>query len=60
MKRKVLKPWVEKAITIITVINAGLLVSINDFNLAAIPILLLMLFVVACGMFILSEYGRAK
>lgn len=58
MKRKVLKKRVEKAVIIITVINAGLLISINDFNIEAIPIILLMLFVVCCGMFLLNEYGR--
>ena len=58
MKRKVLKKWAEQAVIIITVINAGLLISINDFNIEAIPIILLMLFVVCCGMFLLNEYGR--
>lgn len=58
MKRKVLKKWTEKAVIIITVINAGLLISINDFNIEAIPIMLIMLFIVCCGMFLLNEYGR--
>ena len=58
MKRKVRKKWAEKAVIIITVINAGLLISINDFNIEAIPIMLIMLFIVCCGMFLLNEYGR--
>ena len=58
MKRKVLKKWIEKTVIIITVINAGLLISINDFNIEAIPIMLLMLFIVCCGMFLLNQYGR--
>lgn len=58
MKRKVLKKWAEKTVIIITVINAGLLISINDFNIEAIPIMLIMLFIVCCGMFLLNEYGR--
>ena len=58
MKRKVLKKWAEKAVIIITVINAWLLISINDFNIEAIPIMLIMLFIVCCGMFLLNEYGR--
>lgn len=58
MKRKVLKKWAERAVIIITVINAGLLISINDFNIEAIPIILLMLFAVCCGIFLLNEYGR--
>lgn len=58
MKRKVLKKWTEKAVIIITVINAGLLISINDFNIEAIPIMLIMLFIACCGMYLLNEYGR--
>ena len=58
MKRKVLKKWVETVLTVYAIISFGLMISINDFSLAAAPVIILLL-LSACGSwFLVSEYGR--
>ena len=58
MKRKVLKKWVQTVLTVYAIISFGLLISINDFSLAAAPVFIGML-LSACGSwFLISEYGR--
>lgn len=58
MKRKVLKKWVQTVLTVYAIISFGLLISVNDFNLAATPVIILLL-LSACGSwFLISEYGR--
>ena len=43
MKRKVLKKWVQTVLTVYAIISFGLLISINDFSLAAAPVIILLL-----------------
>ena len=60
MKRRVLKPWVEKALTATGVMLFVLLISVNDFTLKG-------LFLMVCGwvllvkiISILATYGKNK
>ena len=58
MKRKVLKKSVERVVTGITIASLGLVVCINDFNLAAAPIVFSLIIIGGLGMSILEMYGR--
>lgn len=58
MKRRVLKPWVEKGLAAIGVVLFVLLISVNDFTLKG-------LFLMVCGwvllikiISILATYGK--
>lgn len=58
MKRKVLKKNVERVVTGVTITSLGLVMCINDFNLAAAPIVFGLIIIVGLGMSILERYGR--
>lgn len=58
MKRKVLKKNVERVVTGVTITSLGLVVCINDFNLAATPIVFSLIIIGGLGMSILERYGR--
>lgn len=58
-KRRVyLKPWVEKTLTFITMVEFMLFASIDDFELRAIPILIIWLAVILFNIYILTTYGK--
>ena len=58
MKKYRLRKWAETVLTWITVINFMLVASINDFNLAAAPIVFGLSLVAVSGCEILRKYGR--
>ena len=58
MKRKVLKKSVERVVTGVTITSLGLVMCINDFNLAAAPIVFSLIIIGGLGMSILERYGR--
>lgn len=58
MKRKVLKKSVERVVAGVTITSLGLVVCINDFNLAAAPIVFSLIIIAGLGMSILERYGR--
>ena len=58
MKRRILKPIVEKAITAIVIIQFILLCSLADFELRAIPIIILFVAVLGMNLKILEKFGR--
>jgi len=58
MKRRILKPIVEKVITAITVFQLMFLCSINDFKLSAIPFLIAFLGVFGFNVMILKKYSK--
>lgn len=58
MKKVVLRKWAETVLTWLTVINFMLVASINDFNLAASPVVFGLMLVAVAGAEILNKYGR--
>lgn len=58
MKRRVLRPVVEKVITAITIIQLMLLCSLADFELSAIPIIILFVAILGMNLKILEKFGR--
>ncbi len=58
MKKRVLKPIVEKILTTIVIIQLMLLCSLADFELRAIPLILAFLALLAFNTKILVKYAR--
>lgn len=58
MKRRVLKPTVEKVITAIVIFQLILLCSLADFELRALPIIVLFVAVLGFNLKILEKFGR--
>ena len=56
--RRYLRPWIQKALEIISVIIFLLIVGVNDFTLVGFFIILGMIAIFAFNVKILSLYGR--
>lgn len=59
MKRK-FKAWVEHTLIIIAIILFILLMSLDDFELAALPFILLAWFIFGVIVLILKKYGKGR
>lgn len=57
-KRRYLKPWIEKVLTIITMILFMFIAMIDDFELSAIGILVGMVALLVFNVHVLSKYGK--
>ena len=57
MKRH-LRKSIEITLTIITMIQVLFIITINDFNLSAIPTILLVIAMIMLNIYILAKYGR--
>ena len=57
MKRH-LRKSIEITLTIITMIQVLFIITINDFNLSAIPTILLTIAMIMLNIYILAKYGR--
>lgn len=57
-KKTYLKPWVEKLLSYITLIEIMLLVSTNDMELTAIPVLFIWLLFITFNIYSLMTYGK--
>lgn len=47
-KKKIFRPWLNNTMVMVTVTLFGLLISINDFNMEAVPMII-------CGWLIVAE-----
>ena len=57
MKRH-LRKSIEITLTIITMAQILFVITINDFNLSAIPTILLTIAMIVLNIYILAKYGR--
>lgn len=57
-KRRYLRPCIEKTLTIITILLIMFFGMLDDFELCAIPYLLLALAILVFNVYILNKYGR--
>jgi hypothetical protein len=55
---RTLRPAIQMALEIITMVLTIMLVSINDFSIEALPIVLLAVAVVGFNLHVLERYGR--
>ena len=58
MKRRYLRPCIEKTLIAITTLLFMFFAMLNDFELEAIPTLLVLLAILVFNIYILSRYGR--
>lgn len=58
MKRRVLKPVVEKVLTFIVILQTILICSLADFELRAIPFILAFVALWAVNITILEKYSK--
>lgn len=57
-KRRYLRPCIEKALIIITMILVMFFGMLEDFELSAFPYILLALAILVFNIYILNKYGR--
>lgn len=57
-KRRILRPFIEKTLITIAIMLFVFLVSIDDFELRAIPMILGLWALFGCICLVLSKYGR--
>ena len=55
---RTLRPAIQMALEIITMVLTIMLISINDFSIEALPIVLLAVAVVGFNLHVLERYGR--
>ena len=55
---RTLRPAIQMALEIITMVLTIMLVSINDFSIKALPIILLAVAAVGFNLHVLERYGR--
>jgi len=58
MKRRVLKPVVEKVLTFVVVLQLIMICSLEDFELSAIPFILAFVVLLVFNTTILVKYSR--
>jgi len=58
MTRKFLKPSIEKILTYIAIIQIIVLLTLSDFNLKSIPILVIHIILTAMNIYVLYNYSR--
>lgn len=58
MKRRVLKPIVDKILTAITAVQFAVILSLNDFELQALPLVIAFVALFAFNTMILYKYSR--
>lgn len=60
MKKRVLKPVVEKILTTVVIIQLMLLCSLADFELSAIPLLIAFVALLVFNVKILEKYSKNR
>lgn len=58
MKRRYLRRSIEKVLIVLVILEMLFLLTLNDFDLSALPILVAIMISVAFNMYILHRWGR--